>query len=201
MIPGDQASPSTAVATVITQDQIVTLSLNEVDIPNISIGDKATITFDAIENTTLTGSVISIDSIGIVDQGVVSYNVQLSLDAQDDRIKSGMTASVAIVTGMVNNVLTLANSAVKSNTDGSTYVEALDANGQPQQMSVTVGMSNDTTTEIVDGLSEGDEVVTQTISTTSTSTSNSGGPSFGAGGFSGSGPSFEAGGGPSAIGL
>lgn len=172
VVPGDQASPSTAVATMITEDQVVTLALNEVDIPNISVGDKATITFDAVENTMLTGSVTNIDSIGTVDQGVVSYNIQLSLDAQDDRIKSGMTASVAIVTGMVNNVLTIANSAVKSNSDGSNYVEVLDENGQPQQVTIMVGMSNDTTTEILDGLNEGDAVITQTISTDATASGN-----------------------------
>lgn len=186
VVPGDQATPSLAVATIITQDQVVTLSLNEVDIPNISTDDKATITFDAVENTTLTGSVTNIDSIGTVDQGVVSYNIQISLDAQDERIKSGMTASVAIVTGMVNNVLTIANSAVKLNPDGSTYVEVLDDNGKPTQVAVTVGMSNDTLTEIIEGLSEGDELVTQTISTDITTSTSGGAAGFTTGGLGGS---------------
>ena len=55
-----------------------------------------------------------IDAIGTVSQGVVSYNVQITFDTQDSRIKPGMSASVNIITNTQQNVLTVPNSAVKT---------------------------------------------------------------------------------------
>ena len=46
---GDSASSGTAVVTIITTQSLVDISLNEIDIVNVHQGDKATITFDAIE--------------------------------------------------------------------------------------------------------------------------------------------------------
>jgi multidrug efflux pump subunit AcrA (membrane-fusion protein) len=62
--------------------------------------------------------------------------------------------------------------AVKTSVQGS-YVEVL-VDGAPQRKTVTTGISNDTMIEILSGLEEGEEVVTQTTSGTSTSASVSG---------------------------
>src|SRR3989344_2397184 len=78
----DNAGSGTAIATLITNQKIAELSLNEVDAAKISIGDKATLTFDAIEGLTLTGEVAEIDTIGTVTQGVVSYKVKIGFDTE-----------------------------------------------------------------------------------------------------------------------
>lgn len=153
----------------------VEVEVNEVDVPSVSIGQKATITFDAISDLTLTGKVEKMDSLGTVTQGVVTYNVTVGLDSIDARVKPGMSATAEIVTEVKQDVLMVSNSAVKTK-NGETYVEAL-VNGAPSQKNVTAGIANDSETEIVSGLSVGEEVVTQTItasSTTKTTSSNSG---------------------------
>ena len=63
----------------------------------------------------------------------------------------------------------------------NSYVEIL-VNGQPQRKTVTTGLSNDTTIEIIEGLQEGDNVITQTVSngTTQGSTGQSQNPQSGA---------------------
>ena len=70
-------------------------------------------------------------------------------------------------------MLLVKTSAIKTQA-GASYVEVL-VNGIPEKKIVTIGDSNDTMTEIVSGLEEGEEVVTQTISSKSSSseTSNS----------------------------
>ena len=145
---------------------------------------------------TIAGQVIDIDNLGTVSQGVVSYGVKIAFDTQDDRIKPGMSVSAAIITDTKTDALLVPNSAVKSQGDNY-YVEILDVSGEnsqqnnsgsqgvtsptlPKNQSVEIGASNDSMTEIVSGLKEGDKVVTQTTTssattktTTTTKSSNS----------------------------
>ena len=114
---------------------------------------------------------VDMDNLGTVSQGVVSYNVKIAFDVQDERIKPGMSVSATIILDSKNDVLMVSNSAVK-NQNGSSYVEVL-VNGVPEKKNVTVGKSNDLTTEIVEGLTEGEEVVTQKISSTASKTTTS----------------------------
>ncbi|MCX6718311.1 MAG: efflux RND transporter periplasmic adaptor subunit [Candidatus Staskawiczbacteria bacterium] len=187
---GDTISSSTSAITFITQNQMTAISLSETDIPKIKMGDKAILTFDAISGLSITGKVTEIDTLGTVSQGVVSYNVQITFDTQDDRIKPGMSASVNIITDTQQNVLAVPNSAVKTK-NGSSYVLVLSqkqdltsatasqgfiSKTAPTQKPVEIGLADDTNTQITSGLAEGDQVVVRTITSTakaSTSTSAS----------------------------
>ncbi|MEI7777037.1 MAG: efflux RND transporter periplasmic adaptor subunit [bacterium] len=188
---GQQVSAGTAVATVLTNQKIANVTLNEVDAAKIKLGDPATLTFDAIPDLTIAGKVAEVDPVGTVTSGVVNYSIKIAFATQDSRIKPSMSVSAAIVSNVSQNTLVVPNSAIK--TQGtSTYV--LVANGEeassttstiagavtlantPVATVVQTGLSNDTETEIVSGLNEGDRVVTQTISsgTTKTTTAQSG---------------------------
>jgi HlyD family secretion protein len=178
---GDAVSGSTAVATVLTKQRVAEISLNEMDVAKIKSGQKTTLTFDAIDGLTITGSVLEIDSLGTVTQGVVTYNVEIGFDTQDDSIKPGMSVSAAIITDSRQNVLLLPNSAIKS-LGGSYYVEipanpvmgaTADAAGiildtPPRQQAVELGLANDSQTEILSGLKEGDSIITRTVTASST---------------------------------
>ncbi len=171
----DSITSGTVVATLITKQKIAEISLNEVDVAKVKVGQKVTLTFDAIDGLSIAGEVLEIDTVGTVTQGVVTYNVKLGFDTQDDRIKPGMSVSAAIITDVKQDVLVVPNSAVKS--QGNThYVEmfdtplAQDLSTQgvpsvvlPRQQVVEIGLSNDTSTEIISGLKEGDQVVARTI--------------------------------------
>lgn len=160
---GDSATTGTIIATLITKQRILEISLNEIDVSKVKTGQKATITFDAVEDLSITGEVAEIDSVGTVSQGVVTYVVKIVFDTQDDRVKPSMSASVAIITDVRQNILLVPNSAVKTQNNTS-YVEILSAGAQAaKQQTVEVGISNDTMSEIISGLNENDSVVTQTI--------------------------------------
>ena len=176
----DTVGSGTAIATLITSQKIAELSLNEVDAAKVSINDKATLTFDAIEGFTLTGTVAEIDAIGTVSQGVVSYLVKVGFDSQDERIKSGMTANASIQIDVRQDVLAVPSSAVKTQ-NGVSYVQVFDpplsetggAQGivsivTPKQIQVEIGISDDSNVEIIQGLEEGQQILTRTISGTAT---------------------------------
>ncbi len=191
-------SSGTSVATLITNTKIAELSLNEVDAAKIDVGDKATITLDAIEDLSLTGSVIEMDAVGTVSQGVVSYKLKIGFDSEDDRVKPGMTVNASIITDVHADVLAVPATAVKTR-NGATYVLMFDpalsgsdatsaAQGvtstvEPKQVAVEVGISNDTMTEIVSGLTEGQQIVVRSITASVAQTSTQNAPSlFGGGG-------------------
>lgn len=159
---GDSAS-GVAMATIITRQRIAEILLNEVDAAKTKIGDKARLTFDAIDGLSISGKVAEIDTLGAVSQGVVTYKVKIVFDSQDESVKSGMSVNAAIITNVKTDVLTVPNSAVKIDAHGGSYVQVLDMAGKPQNLAVEIGMSNDTDTEIAGGLNEGDRVITKII--------------------------------------
>lgn len=181
-----------------------TVQISEVDIPKVALGQKTTLTFDAVEGLTITGKVEKIDTAGTINSGVVTYGATIGFDTIDNRVRTGMSVSAYITTGVKQDVLIVPNSAVKTQGDKH-YVEILE-NGVPRQQTVEVGLSNDTFTEVTSGLKEGDNVVIQTInpdvnpSQTAQPTggglgSFSGGRPTGACGFSSGGSVPRAGGG------
>jgi HlyD family secretion protein len=182
VIIGDNASSGTTLGTIITTKELADISLNEVDIAKISLGEKATLTFDAIPNLTIAGEVVEIDSVGTVTQGVVNYNVQISFDTStNDGVKPGMSVNASIITGTAQNVLMVPSSAIKT-TNGVSYVQMFDtplptppsgvqgslSSVPPRNQTVGVGITNGTSTEVTSGLKVGDEIVTRTISSTTT---------------------------------
>lgn len=158
---GQTAGAGTAVAVLVSNAQLAQATFNEVDIVNVKVGQQATITFDALPNLTLTGKVSQVDTIGTVSQGVVSYNVQVSLDVPSQQVKPGMSDGVSIITSVKQDVLTVPNSAVTTK-QGVSTVQVMQSNGVPNAVEVTTGLANDSITEIVSGLNEGDAVVTRT---------------------------------------
>lgn len=184
---GDSASSGAAVATVITNQGIADMSLNEVDIAKIQLNQKATLTFDAVPDLTITGTVVQQDTIGTVTQGVVIYNVEIAFATQDSRVKPGMSVSASIITDAKPDVLLVPSSAVKTQ-GGTSYVQVLDsyANASstaalsnqgvtsdtlPRNQAVEIGSTNGTMTEITSGLSEGQLIVSRTISGTASAAS------------------------------
>ncbi|MBI5138201.1 MAG: HlyD family efflux transporter periplasmic adaptor subunit [Candidatus Vogelbacteria bacterium] len=206
---GDTASTGSAAATMVSMNKIVEVILNEVDLTGVSAGKKAELTFDAIPNLTVDGVVQSVDSIGTVSQGVVTYTVKLSLDTQDTRIKTNMSASAKIITSTRKDVLVIPTTAIKSRGNRK-YVElvtpqvVIPQNRNVQAVSLTTlptatfietGLAGDIDTEIISGLKEGDQIVVRTITPTSGAITTQQAPSL-FGNIGGSGNrTFQTGGG------
>lgn len=181
----DTVGTGTTLTTIISNQKIAALTLNEVDAAKIRVGNKATLTFDAIENLSLTGSVIEIDPLGTVSQGVVSYSLKIAFDTQNDEVKPGMTVNAAIITEVKQDVLTVPSGAIK--TSGNTnYIlmfnppiadtddnQEVTSSADLIEQVVTIGLSDDTNTEIVSGLTEGNQIVSRVVNASNTSSASS----------------------------
>lgn len=170
------SSSSSSAPVVLAPEQplVLVLAVNEVDLPSLKVGQRADIEFDALPDITATGKVIEIADEGTVSSGVVTFDVTLALDVADEALRAGMSSSATIVTAIAKDSLLVSNAAVKSNTDGTSYVLVMeDGATEPTKVTVETGLSSSTQTQIVSGLTEGQTVVTQTTSSASSSSSSS----------------------------
>ncbi len=76
--------------------EIETTDLTELGVVRINVGDPATVTFDALPDLTINGTVSSIQDIGKNRQGDIVYKVTIAPDEWDERLRWGMTATVEI---------------------------------------------------------------------------------------------------------
>lgn len=156
----------------------VTVNMAEVDIGKVKVGQDVNITLDALpDRPTLTGKVEQIALVGVTTQGVVNYPVIITLvDPDTSVIKTGMTANIAIVVDKRDNVLLLPNRAMRT-VGRQRTVQVVQPVVGTVQTPIQVGLQNDTQSEVLSGLKEGDAVV---INITTTRTPQAGG--FGPGG-------------------
>jgi macrolide-specific efflux system membrane fusion protein len=176
---------TTRVAIVRTGNKLLSsFNLSEIDVSKVKVGQKATIMLDSVSGKTFTGKVLSVDRVGTVSSNVTNYPVIVEFDLNDAQILPNMAATANIITEVKRNVLLVPNAAVQTS-QGQQTVRVLE-NGNPRVVSVEVGSSSDTQTEITSGLKEGDEVVTGTVATTTGQTGSVfGGSGRGGGAFFG----------------
>jgi HlyD family secretion protein len=137
---------------------LVDVSVSEVDISRIKPGQEATITLDAVSGVTYPGKVTEVAKVAEVVQGVANFKVTAQLTQPDENVLPGMTAAVNIIVDNLENVLLLPNRAVRLE-DGKRIVYVL-RNGKPEKVNVTIGVSSDTYSEIIDsGLKLGDLII------------------------------------------
>jgi RND family efflux transporter MFP subunit len=169
------------VATIKTEGTpIISVNLSEIDVSQAQLGQKTTITFDSLEDKTFTGKVVGVDRIGQTSSGVTQYPAIIQLYTASEHILPNMTATAKIVVNQKDNALLVPTAAVQTQ-NGSSFVKVL-KKGQVQSVSVETGLISDNQIEIVSGLEEGTEVVTNTITTNGSSQSNATSPFGGAGG-------------------
>jgi len=192
IVPGMVISSSTSASGAVSTQRIaviennstpiVNVSLSEINVPNAKIGQKATVTFDSISNSTFTGVVATVDRIGTVSSNVTSYTVNIKLDSASDKILPNMAATANIIIDTATDVLTVPSTALITQ-NGQNYAKTL-VGGKEVDVAVEVGLSSDTTSEIKSGLTEGQEVITGS-SSSATTTSPTTRSVFSAGGLGG----------------
>lgn len=167
--------------------------VDETDIGNVKVGQTATFTVDSYTGRTFTARVSKISqtdtgnswdtsnssssSSSSSSASVIYYYVTLDVDDPDNELLPAMTARVEINTADRPGALVVPISALKTDANGS-YVVIKNPDGSQENRHVETGIYSDEYVEILDGLSEGEQIVnTYTAKSTSSSKSkNSGGP-------------------------
>ncbi len=156
-------------------DVTVDISINEVDLDKIKIGQKATITLDAISDKDYEGEVYAIDDVGSSDSGLVLFDVHTKITNADDKIKPAMSATVDIETEKAEGILMISNDYIQTFNNQQYVLKYNSQTGEVAKTNIETGLVGDTYTEITSGLNEGDIVALEhKTATTSSSSSNSG---------------------------
>ena len=153
------------IAQNLTQMQVET-NVSESDIGGVAEGKPASFRVDAYPKQFFEGTVTQVRNAPISIQNVVTYDVVITVDNRELKLKPGMTANVTIVTDKKENPLRVPNGALRFRMPGisvdrkATQVWVMDEAKQVRQVAITTGIADSLFTEIDEGkLKEGDTVI------------------------------------------
>ena len=148
----------------------MTLSVDELDIASIEVGQSVSIVADAVEDTTYTGTVTKVSVAGTSSGSATTYPVTIRID-ETDGLLPGMSVDATIELASAEDVLAIPSAALNRgdtvlvtadspSAANGTLVESTTEDGEDYySVEVTTGVSGDDYIEIVSGLQEGDTVV------------------------------------------
>ncbi|MCR5758488.1 MAG: efflux RND transporter periplasmic adaptor subunit [Selenomonas sp.] len=198
--PGTMAVQGNSSPTVIMRiadmsSKQILAKVDETDIGNVKVGQAATFTVDSFNGKTFTAKVSKISQTDTSNSwnvntsssssssssstaSVIYYYVTLDVDDPDNLLLPSMTARVEINTAEKNDALVIPLSTLKTDTNGS-YVIVKNADGSQENRYVSTGIYSDEYVEILDGLEEGEQVVSTYVAKgtkTSSKKNDRGGP-------------------------
>jgi HlyD family secretion protein len=175
----------------------------EADVGVVTIDQNVDFTVDAFPTHTFHGKVTQVRNAPITVQNVVTYDTVIGVSNPDLKLKPGMTANVSILIAHRDNVLQIKNAALRYRPADATPMEARSTSasspsgarpsggrerrsgertvyvlsgGRPKPTQIKTGISDGISTEVLEGLKEGDRVVTAELTPASSSSSSSANP-------------------------
>jgi HlyD family secretion protein len=151
--------PLPAVTLLDTSAFCLVVQVDEIDVGKLAVGQEARVTLDGLPQADLVGRVERISPAATIEGGVVYYETMIRLAETDAPVRVDMSANATIVVEELTDVLMIPTWVVRIDPEtGQTYVERR-VDGAIVRADVVVGARHEGIAEIVEGLSEGDEVV------------------------------------------
>ncbi len=148
---GNNYTQGETVFTIANTDSfVVEATVDEYDIASISEGLSAVVKFDATDDEEFSGTVtyVAVTSSSSDSSSTASYDVEITLDSTDDRLRVGMTAKASVVLESAEGVYAVAYDCVETDADGNSYITAVDDDGNETKITVTTGLESDYYVEI-----------------------------------------------------
>jgi HlyD family secretion protein len=197
-----QAPVIFTIANDLTKMQI-DANVAEADVGVVAVDQQVDFSVDAFPARTFHGKVVQVRNAPITVQNVVTYDTVIGVNNADLKLKPGMTANVSIMIAHKDDVLQIKNAALRYRpADGAATppqakgtppaggraaagrerrnertVYVLSGN-KPEPVMIKTGIGDGVVTEVLEGLKEGDRVITAglTSATSSSPTTNPFGP-------------------------
>ncbi len=159
MIPSPTMSPKQIISLINPTSMELEVEVDEIDIPDVEVGQEAVITLDALPDKEFTGVVTIIYPLATEVGGVIVYNVKIELNVPEDSgVRVGMSAEADIVLVRRTDVLLVPDHAINEDKEGNPVVYVVvddDLEARP----VEIGISDGFDTEIISGLNAGEMVL------------------------------------------
>ncbi|NQV00761.1 MAG: efflux RND transporter periplasmic adaptor subunit [Parcubacteria group bacterium] len=135
-------------------------NVSETEVAKVELWDRVEMTLDALgPDEKFVGQIIKIDPAETVVSGVIYYKVTSVFNAEDERIKPGMTVNLDIQTEKKENVLYLPYYLIKEK-NGDKYVLVME-NNEVKEKIIEIGLEGENSIEIISGLEEGESIVVE----------------------------------------
>ena len=145
---------------------LVKLNINEIDVARMQLGQTAIVTVDAVPEVGFSGKVTKIapaQNVATTD-AVIKYQVEVTFDKGDDRLKSGMSAKCRIQTINRKGVVKIGVNFLGTDDKGKFVMLApankKDPKSKPTRVDITTGAKSGTEVEVVTGLKGNEAIVT-----------------------------------------
>lgn len=156
---GDTISTGQILVTLNDQDEVtMTVTVDEDDMTDISIGSSANVVLIAYPDDVFTATVTEVSDAETDSNNNVVYEVTATLSGDVSGLYQGMSGEITFISEQSENVLYISKRAVVNDSD-DTYVLVRDENGSIVKRTITTGFSDGVNIEVVDGLSEGETVL------------------------------------------
>ena len=152
----DDSGPKTSILALAKGLQ-VRAKVPEVDIGQLSPGQKVKITADAYPNEDFEGKIVRIAPEAVIQQNVTSFDVIISLVTGQNKLRSKMNVDVVFLGKSIPNALVVPTVSIVTQ-GGKTGVMIPDSKSEPQFKQVKIGTVIDDKTEILSGITSGERV-------------------------------------------
>ena len=157
---GEWANPGQPVMAIADAEQMVLeVRLDEIDVAQLAVGQRALLRFDALPGHEMVGEVSLIAPGATQTQGGIAYLVKVRFSPDSLPVKLGMTTNVDIITDSVSDALLAPNRAVVVDREqGRYYLLVRDKADEAEMVEVEIGLRDSKVTQIVSGADEGDVI-------------------------------------------
>lgn len=150
---------ATTDAILVMSDRLtVKAQIDETDMAQVKLKQRAEITLDAYPAVKIPAVVDQIAFEAKTVNNVTTYVADVLPDKVVEFMRSGMTANVTFFVESKNGVLLIPNDALSAS-DGQSLVKIREAGGKVVDREIHTGLSDGKRTEVLDGLGEGDVVL------------------------------------------
>lgn len=137
--------------------------VDESDIGRVYLGQPARITVESYKDRNFAGKVTKISPMGVEKDNVTTFEVRVSISNESRKLMATMTANAEILLEERKGILAIPEGAILYKKDRSVEVEIPDLTAEKgrRRVAVVTGISNGSKTQILKGLTEGQQVILQ----------------------------------------
>jgi HlyD family secretion protein len=167
--PGERVLNDAQQAAILLADTsayLLKMEVDEIDIARIARGQSAAVELDAFAGQQFSGVVADVSPRPVKSDSnaIVMYEVTITLQTNSTApaLLSGMTANAVVETGRLEEVVVVPNRAIQIDRSAAApviFVEKVNGDGSPTRVEVQLGLRQGEVTQVVSGLTEGDEVI------------------------------------------
>lgn len=132
------------------------VTVDEVDVAQLALGQAVSITLDALPGVRLSGEVDRLAPTATTTGGLVNFPVRLVLDSTGALLRAGMSATAEIVVAEAHDVLLVPNWAIRRDRRTGQAYASLKIGEQLSEVPITTGLRGEAYTEVLDGVKEGE---------------------------------------------